>query len=189
MLLAFINSKRRRSTASAFANGNEALFLNKREKHHSLACLCWCYETLPPPAAQRWNLDLTCKMEKRRRRHRSPEEVRGWETQPKAGASAPALWLLQPGSSGPGRGCFPAAASQTCSSASPASAPGGRAATLPRGRSPCHLCPGSHCHRGSWAFGLLQPPPPAFVSLPVIPKSLKFPLNLRLPNARSHLSS
>lgn len=34
MLLAFINSKQRRGPASAFANGNEALFLNKREKHH-----------------------------------------------------------------------------------------------------------------------------------------------------------
>lgn len=41
MLLAFINSKQRRSIASAFANGNEALFLNKREKHHSLDCV-WC---------------------------------------------------------------------------------------------------------------------------------------------------
>lgn len=48
MLLAFINSKQRRGTASAFANGNEALFLNKREKHH-----LWLH-VAPPFLPESW---------------------------------------------------------------------------------------------------------------------------------------
>lgn len=69
MLLAFINSKRRRSTASAFANGNEALFLNKREKHHPLACVC-VDGAIPGASLLRlksYTLDLTSKDRGRRR--------------------------------------------------------------------------------------------------------------------------
>lgn len=81
MLLAFINSKRRRSTASAFANGNEALFLNKRRntilrpglRVLILSDLC-CLLHAP-------KIELAfafCKMEKRRRQtRRSLNEMRG----------------------------------------------------------------------------------------------------------------
>lgn len=56
MLLAFINSKRRRSTASAFANGNEALFLNKRRNtilRPGLRVLILNDFCCPPPMLQR----------------------------------------------------------------------------------------------------------------------------------------
>lgn len=62
MSLAFINSTRRGSTTSAFANGNEALFLNKREKHHRPVCV---HPSSPlPPAGPETHRGLDLRREK-----------------------------------------------------------------------------------------------------------------------------